>query len=131
MNAQYSMFEPMTSEDSPSATGSPAEGSGRSLSDLQDGPMIEKSGPDPAPAQVSAGRAKGEGLTMLVTSGRTGIASSASVALQQSLENRLLPRLDMAGSTLFVETWKRKATPLRRRYWEHTASVRRTSDKGC
>lgn len=67
----------------------------------------------------------------LVTSGRHGSPSSASAALQSSLESRLLPRLDTAGSTLFVETWKRKATPLRRRYWEHTASARRTSGSAC
>ncbi|MGA9668427.1 MAG: hypothetical protein WBQ94_04420 [Terracidiphilus sp.] len=39
-------------------------------------------------------------------------------------------RLDSAGSTLFAEIWKRRATPLRRRYWEHTASEPRTGDNG-
>jgi hypothetical protein len=68
---------------------------------------------------------------MLVTSGLSGIPSSASAALQSSLESRLLPQLDTAGSTLFAETWKRKATPLRRRYWEHTASAPRTSGSDC
>jgi hypothetical protein len=67
----------------------------------------------------------------LVTSGRIGFGSSASADLQQSLVNRLMQRFDMAGSTLFVETWKRRSTPLRRRYWEHTARARRTSVKGC
>lgn len=68
---------------------------------------------------------------MIVTSGLSGIPSSRSAALQSSLENRLIKRLDSAGSTLFVETWKRRATPLRRRYWEHTASAPRTADSAC
>src|SRR5262249_44174443 len=33
--------------------------------------------------------------------------------------------------TLFRETWKRRRTPLRRPYWEHTALAPRTSGKGC
>jgi hypothetical protein len=67
----------------------------------------------------------------LVTSGLTGIPSSASAALEQSLVSRLMTRLDSAGSTLFAEKWKRRATPLRRRYWEHTARVRPTSGSAC
>ena len=39
--------------------------------------------------------------------------------------------LDSAGSTLFVEKWKRRVTPLRRPYWEHTAQGLRTSDSDC
>ena len=54
------------------------------------------------PCPASRARAKGEGLTTLVTSGLSGIPSSASAALQSSLESRLMPRLDSAGSTLFV-----------------------------
>ena len=99
-------------------------------STLQDGGTAN-AGPEAAPALPLAQRAKGKGLQTLVTSGRNGFGSSASAALQSSLESRLLPRLDTAGSTLFVEIWKRKATPLRRRYWEHTARARPTSGKGC
>ena len=131
MSDQFSMFGPMTSEASSSATSSPALEFGVTPCDSQAGPMIENAGRAPAPAQVSAPRAKAKGLTTLVTSGRSGIASSASVALEQSLVSRLQRRLDMAGSTLFAETWKRRSTPLRRRYWEHTASGRRTSGSDC
>jgi hypothetical protein len=70
-------------------------------------------------------------LMMIVTSGLSGIPSSGSAALQSSLESNLMQLLDSAGSTLFVETWKRKTTPLRRRYWEHTASAPRIGDSGC
>jgi hypothetical protein len=68
---------------------------------------------------------------MLVTSGLLGHDSSASAALQRSLENRLMTRLDTAGSTLFKLTWRGRTTPLGRRYLERAASVRRTSGKGC
>jgi hypothetical protein len=47
------------------------------------------------------------------------------------LESKLMTLLDSAGSTLFVETWKRRVTPLRRRYWEHTARARLTSGSAC
>lgn len=131
MNAQLPMFDPPTSEDSPNATSSPGADSGRSPCASLDGPTTGLCGPEAAHAPVSPRQAKERGLTTLVISGRHGSVSSASAALQSALESRLLPRLDMAGSTLFAETWKRKATPLRRRYWEHTASVRRTSGSGC
>lgn len=61
--------------------------------------------------------------------GPNGSASSASVALTQSLLRMLRPQLDMAGSTLFRQTWKRKTTPLGRLYMAHIASALRTSDK--
>jgi len=125
------MSEKASLWDIPSVTGSPALESGATLSGSPDGQMTEKSGPGVAPAQDSRARAKGEGLTTLVTSGLTGTPSSASAALQLSLESRLMTLLDSAGSTLFVETWKRRVTPLRRRYWEHTARAPLTSGSGC
>ena len=122
---------PATLEAIPNAISSQGSLFGPTLSGSQDGPMTAKCGLAPARAQVSPVQAKGKGLQTLVTSGLSGIASSASVALEQSLVSRLQQRLDTAGSTLFVETWKRKSTPLRRRYWEHTARVRPTSGSGC
>lgn len=61
------------------------------------------------------------------TSGRTGIGSSASAALQSSLENRLRARTQNLGSTLYKLTWKEWRMPsglLRSRL---RASVPRTS----
>jgi hypothetical protein len=43
------------------------------------------------------------------------------------LVSRLMERLDTAGSTLFIETWKRRRTPLGLRYWAHTARALPTS----
>ena len=84
----------------------------------------------PLPFLLSAA-GKGEGFADPRHLWPEWFGSSASAALEQSLVSRLLPRLDTAGSTLFQQTWKRKGTPLRRRYWEHTASARRTSGSGC
>ena len=131
MSAASPKWNPPTFEVLPSAISSPALEFGLTPCDSPVSPMTKNGGAEAAPAQVSAQQVKASGLQTLVTSGRTGIASSASVALEESLVSKLQQRLDMAGSTLFVETWKRRDTPLRRRYWEHTASVRRTSDKGC
>ena len=124
------MSNQLTLWDIPNATSLPEELFGRSLSGKPDGPMIERYGPAAAPAPASARQAKAKGLQTLVTSGLLGHDSSASATLQQSLENRLVPRLDMAGSTLFKLTWKHKTTPLGRRYLERAASVLRTSGNG-
>lgn len=51
--------------------------------------------------------------------------------LQTSLESRLLHQLDTAGSTLFRLTWRRRITPLGRRYLERAVSARRTSGSDC
>ena len=114
--------------DTPSATSLPEVDSGALHFATQDGRTVGQSGQAPAHALASVPQEKAKGLQTLVTSGRIGSGSSASAALEQSLASRLQQRLDTAGSTLFAETWKRKATPLRRRYWEHTASAHRTSD---
>ena len=130
MNAALPMFEQPTLWDIPNATSLPAAGSGRSRSAKRDGPTTGPSGPEAAPAPVSARQAKDKDLATLVTSGLIGHDSSASVILQQSLESKLAPRLDTAGSTLFKLTWKHKSTPLGRQYLERAASALRTSGNG-
>lgn len=113
-----------------SATSSPAEDSGLSPSATPGGPTISPSGLEVVPALRSQRQAKAAGLMTLVTSGLIGRDSSASASLQQSLESRLMTRLDTAGSTLFKLTWKRRTTPLGRRYLERQALARRTSGNG-
>lgn len=129
MKDQLPMFDPETSPDIPSVISSPAAGFGASLFDGLDGPTIGQCGQAVAPAPASARQDKAEGLETLVTSGRIGWDSLESVALQSSLESRLVPRLDTAGSTLFRLSWKRRRTPLGRRYLERQASVRLTSGR--
>jgi hypothetical protein len=130
MNDQLQMFNPETSLDTLKRTGSLEEDFGVLPSAKPAGPMSARSGREAAPAPALARRAKERGLTILATSGLLGRDSSASADLQQSLESRLLPRLDTAGSTLFRLTWRQRTTPLGRRYLERAASALRTSGSG-
>jgi hypothetical protein len=130
MSDQFTMFGPTISDPIASVISSPALASGVTPCDSPDGKTSGKSGPDRAPARASAPRAKVKGLMTLVTSGRYGCPSSESAALQSSLENRLMQRLDTGGSTLFRLTWRRPRTPLGRRYLERAASAPRTEDRG-
>ena len=131
MSDQYAMFGQTTCGDTPSATSSPGVDSGPSPDGLPGSPTTGPGGAEAVPALHSRRRAKAAGLMTLVTSGLLGSNSSASAALQSSLESRLIRQLDTAGSTLFRQTWKRRRTPLGRRYLEHTVSARRTSGNGC
>ena len=131
MSEALQTWQPPTFEDSSSAISSPALECGVTPSDSQALPMTDLFGQAVALAPVSAPQEKAKGLQTLVTSGHIGYASSASAALQASLESRLRQQLDTAGSTLFTLTWKRRRTPLGRSYLERAASVRRTSDNDC
>ena len=117
---------PPTSVDSPSAISSPASGDGPKHYDWLDGPMIVPSGRVAAPANLSASQAKERGLLTSGTYGHLGFTSSRSASLQSSLVNRLMQRLDTAGSTLFKLTWKRSDTPSGRQLSLLRASVLRT-----
>lgn len=61
------------------------------------------------------------------TSGLRGTGSSASAALQSSLESKLQARTSTLGSTLFKLTWKRWTTPSGVSRFRLRASVLRTS----
>lgn len=64
------------------------------------------------------------------TSGLRGTGSSASAALQSSLESKLQARTSTLGSTLFKLTWKRWTTPSGVSRFRLRASVPRTSGTG-
>lgn len=98
---------------------------------LPDGRTIDPCGLARALASLSARQVKALGLTTSGISGLHGSISSASAALQSSLESRLRQAFATDGSTLFAQTWKTKATPAGIRYSEHTASGRRTSVSAC
>lgn len=72
-----------------------------------------------------------EGRQIRDTSGPSGSTSSASAALQSSLESRLRMQLGSHGSTLFRLTWKERATPLGRPICALRASEPRTEGNGC
>lgn len=116
--------------DSPDVTGSQESEYGITSCDVQDGPMTGPSGPDPALASLSARQAKEKGLLTSGTYGQRGSISSQSAALQRSLRNRLRPRTDLFGSTLFTLTWKDRATPSGRWICALRASVRPISGRG-
>ena len=112
----------------PNATSLQASEDGRSLSVSPDGPTTDLFGQALAPASPSALPARARRSQTNVTFGLRGFLSSPSAALQSSLESRLRRRLDGAGSTLFSLTWKARATPAGRPYYQRAASGRRTSE---
>jgi hypothetical protein len=96
-------------------TSSPASAAGPLPCALHDGQTTDLFGQPVAPASHSAKRAPSVAATMSATYGLRSSASSASVALQSSLANRLPALLGSHGSTMFALTWKAQATPQRRR----------------
>lgn len=130
MSGQLSMFDQTTSEDTGSATSSPASGSGATPCGSQAGPTTGKSGPEAAPASPSQQPGRVKRMKTLDTLRRRGFGSSESAALQSSLANRLAQRLESAGSTLFSLKWSSFTTPAGRLISRLAASARRTSDSG-
>ena len=87
------------------ATSSPASAAGRSPSNSPAGKA--NAGQVPAPASLFHRPANAEALMTSGISGLFSHGSSGTVALQQSLENRLLQRMDAFGSLEYELTWKR------------------------
>lgn len=117
---------PPTSISTGSATFSPGSEAGPSHSGGQDGQAIGRSGPDPAPVNLSARQAAAAGLLTSGISGPHGPGSSASHDLTWSLGNRLMGELQGCGSMLFRLTWSVRDTPSGRPYFRLQASARRT-----
>jgi len=122
------MSPPTTSKDLLSATSSQELASGLTPYAAQDGVMIDPSGQDHAPANLSARQAKALGLLTSGTFGQPSITSSASADLTLSLVNKLQAKTASTGSTLYTLTWKQRATPAGRSISALRASARRTSD---
>jgi len=108
---QLSMFNPTTSEDSITVTGSPASADGRTRLPLLDGLPLDAAGPAAAPVNRSAWRDEARVPTIPATFGLRGFRSSASADLQSCLVNRLRAVTDCTGSILFSLTWKVLSTP--------------------
>ena len=129
MDDQLEMFDRRTSKQTvPTSTPGSADGIMRSGS--PDGRKTERSGPAPAPVSHSRLLETEKGKQTNVIFGRSGSGSLESAALQQSLVSKLAQRLDTDGSILFSMTWKRKATPAGRSYYQLVASAHRTSGSG-
>ena len=108
-------------------TFSPASASGPTLSGQPDGRTLDLFGQGAAPASRSRRPGGAAAKRTIATSGPSGSGSSASAALQSSLESRLRALMASGGSTLFRLTWKDRVTPSGRRICARRASVLRTS----
>lgn len=131
MNAQLSMFDPPSSEASPSATSSPASGSGATPCGAPGSGTTITGGQGPAPASPSARQEEARRSVMNAISGPRSAISSESAALALSLASRLQARSALLGSTLFTLTWKRRVTPAGRSIPALRASAPRTSVSDC
>jgi hypothetical protein len=118
----------MNSKDTDSITSSPGSAAGPTPCTSPDGPPTDLFGQPLCPAKVSAapGRARASPTTG-ASSGSRSCGSSASAALQLSLESRCRRLLEKGGSTEYSMTWKRKVTPAGRQYCQLVASARCTS----
>ncbi|OIJ40026.1 putative methyl transferase protein [Massilia timonae] len=124
------MYTPPTSRTSPSAISSPASASGPWHFAAPAGQMTDLFGLVPVPANLSARQAKELDLLTSGTYGRHSTTSSASTALQSSLESRLRVKTQILGSTLYKMTWKAWDTGSGRSRSRLRASVLRTSETG-
>ncbi len=124
-------FEPTTSAATPNAISSLALADGPLPSDSPAGQTADLFGLAPAPASPSPRLGQARQPMTNAICGLRGFLSSPSAALQSSLESKLKRRLDGAGSTLFSLTWKAKATPAGRPYFQLVASVRPISVNDC
>ena len=122
------MSHPQTSPDLLSVTSLQASVSGVLLCETPDGLMIDRCGPAPVLASLSARQALELGLRTQDTFGQASPGSSASADLQSSLESKLRARLSSLGSTLYTLTWKPWITPSGQSRFRLRASVRRTSE---
>ncbi len=111
----------MISKDLHSAISSPDAGAGQSHLENQELMIVDLFGQAHAPASRSVMPEVKKGKKMKDTSGLYGSSSSASAALQSSLENRLTKQFSTVGWMKLLPTWKVKTTPSRRRYYHLTA----------
>lgn len=125
------MFNQMTFWDSLNVTSLPVSEAGAKRYGSRDGRKIGLSGQALAPASLSAAPESNEVKKTSAISGPNSSDSSRRVDLSPFLANRLKERLASVGSMEYSQTWKERITPRGRRYWAHTASVRRTCDKDC
>lgn len=126
-SGQSPMCKPTTSGATRNVISSRGLADGLSRCDKPDGLTTDLFGRAHAHANPLAQPGRARRSQTNVTFGLSGFLSSRSADLQQSLESKLKRQLDGVGSTLFSLTWRKKATPAGRPYFQHVASVRRTS----
>lgn len=127
-----------------SVTSSQESEDGRSPSHGPDSPTAPESGRAHAHASRSPAPENGRATPTSATSGPCSQTSYASADLPlfsgsrsqaPTLSERLGEALRndplLSGSTEYEGTWRPRATPSGLRFWEHSASARRTSGSGC
>lgn len=124
------MSDPTSCAGIPNVTSLPESADGPTPWRLPDGRLIDPCGLAAVLASLSASQVRELGLQISGICGRRSTTSSASAALQSSLESRLQVRLSDLGSTLYKLTWKAWATPSGVSRSRLRASVRRTSATG-
>lgn len=128
MSDRSSNLNPPTSPTADRSTCSAASAGGPSLSSGQGGLPTGLFGQALAPVSRSVRRGSGGAPTTSGTCGPRCDGSSASAALQRSLESRLRVLLGGRGSPEYVLTWKHWAMPSGVPICALRASARRTSD---
>lgn len=119
---------PQTSADMTSIISSAGLADGPMLSHSLAGPQTDLFGAPLSPANPGATPVnKREPMTVAI-SGQHSTGSYANSALSQLLVSKLRQRLDLDGSMEYRLTWKAKATPSGRLYYQLVASERRTDD---
>ena len=129
MTDQYEMFNRETLKDTNDATSLPGLDCGTMHLTSRDGRMVTGFGQAVAHASLLVYQVDKKVRQTIDTYGQNGSGSSKSVALQQSLENRLQAQFQRDGSTLYNMSWKRKATPLGRLYCQLAVSAHPTSGR--
>ena len=104
---------------------------GQKPCDLPIGQQTDHSGLAHVPANHSARPENKKPKQTTDISGPNSSGSFARVDLNELLANKCRKLLGTDGSTIFRQTWKRKATKSGRSYWEHIASAHRTGDSDC
>jgi hypothetical protein len=97
--------------------------------DLQDGQTIIQFGQQVCPVNLSVSQENNLEKMTKDTYCPTSQNLLNSASLTESLVNRLKAQLGTAGSMIYKQQWKQKATPLGIAYWAHTASARTIKDK--
>jgi hypothetical protein len=126
MTVQLSILDLLTSPDTSECISSPALVGGIMPLVLPDGEA--PSGPDHVRASRFPSQESELDSTTSATCGRLGAGSSASAALQASLESRL--RALPLGSTGYLLTWRRKTLPSQRQICRLHASAQSTLGPG-
>ena len=125
------MLRQTTFEDMFSATSSPVEGSGQSLSSLPGGLLTASAGPVAAHASRSARRGSRKEKKTTGISGPISFDLSTPCGQLASSVSKSLPLSGTVGSMIYSMTWREQVTPRGRVIYRLVASARRPSDSDC